>query len=177
MNAKVNEFAGKGFRTLGVARQDGTGAWQFLGLLPLFDPPREDAANTIREANEHGIQVKMVTGDNTAIAKQIAGQLGLGTNIHTADEFFKDTSEDDVISPKAAAAVEAAEGFRPGVSRAQIPDRPSAAKPGPHRGHDRRRRERRAGAQAGQLPASPSAARPTPPAPPPRWCSPRPDCP
>ena len=111
VNAKVNEFAGKGFRTLGVARLDGTGAWQFLGLLPLFDPPREDAANTIREANEHGIQVKMVTGDNTAIARQIAGQLGLGANIHTADEFFKDTSEDESILPKAAAAVEAAEGF------------------------------------------------------------------
>lgn len=111
VNAKVNEFAGKGFRTLGVARLDGTEAWQFLGLLPLFDPPREDSAQTIREANEHGIQVKMVTGDNTAIARQIAGQLGLGTNIHTADEFFKDKSEDDVIQPKVVAAVEAAEGF------------------------------------------------------------------
>jgi H+-transporting ATPase len=111
VDAKVNEFAGKGFRTLGVARQNENGAWQFLGLLPLFDPPREDSAETIREANEHGIQVKMVTGDNTAIAKQIAGQLGLGTKIHTADEFFKDTSEDDVILPKTASAVEAAEGF------------------------------------------------------------------
>jgi H+-transporting ATPase len=111
VEAKVNEFAGKGFRTLGVARQNENGAWQFLGLLPLFDPPREDSAQTIREAGEHGIQVKMVTGDNTAIAKQIASQLGLGTNIHTAGEFFKDTSEDDVILPKTAAAVEAAEGF------------------------------------------------------------------
>ena len=111
VNAKVNEFAGKGFRTLGVARQNENGAWQFLGLLPLFDPPREDAAQTIREANEHGIQVKMVTGDNTAIAKQIAGQLALGTNIHAAAEFFKDVKEGSVISPKTAEAVEAAEGF------------------------------------------------------------------
>jgi len=111
VNAKVNEFAGRGFRTLGVARMDGVAAWQFLGLLPLFDPPREDSADTIREANEHGIQVKMVTGDNVAIARQIAGQLGLGTNIHTAGEFFKDRSEDDVIQPKTASAVEAAEGF------------------------------------------------------------------
>jgi H+-transporting ATPase len=110
-NAKVNEFAGKGFRTLGVARQDAGKGWQFLGLLPLFDPPREDSADTIREAGKHGIQVKMVTGDNTAIAKQIAGQLGLGTNIHTAGEFFKDTSEDEIVLPKTAAAVEAAEGF------------------------------------------------------------------
>jgi H+-transporting ATPase len=111
VNAKVNEFAGKGFRTLGVARQDGAGSWQFLGLLPLFDPPREDSAKTIREAKEHGIEVKMVTGDNAAIAKQIAGELGLGTNIHTAGEFFKDTATGGVILPEAAAAIEAAEGF------------------------------------------------------------------
>jgi len=111
VNAKVNEFAGKGFRTLGVARTGDNCAWQFLGLLPLFDPPREDSADTIRQANAHGIEVKMVTGDNTAIAKQIARQLGLGTNIHTAGEFFKETSEDDMVLPTAAAAVESAEGF------------------------------------------------------------------
>jgi len=111
VNTKVNEFAGKGFRTLGVARSDGTKGWQFLGLLPLFDPPREDSAQTIREAKAHGIQVKIVTGDNVAIAKQIAGELGLGTNIHTAGEFFKDTIEDDMLLPKTASAVEAAEGF------------------------------------------------------------------
>jgi H+-transporting ATPase len=111
VNAKVNEFAAKGYRTLGVARQPKGGPWQFLGLLPLFDPPREDSAETIREAKAHGIQVKMVTGDNIAIARQIAGQLGLGTRIHTAGEFFKDTAEDAVILPTVASAVEAAEGF------------------------------------------------------------------
>lgn len=110
VNAKVNEFAGKGFRTLGVARKE-NGTWQFLGLLPLFDPPREDSSDTIREAGNHGIHVKMVTGDNVAIARQIAGQLGLGTNIHTAGEFFNDQPEDDAVLPKRAAAVEAAEGF------------------------------------------------------------------
>jgi H+-transporting ATPase len=110
-DAKVTEFAGRGYRTLGVARKDGPEGWKFLGLLPLFDPPREDSAETIREANRHGIQVKMVTGDNLAIARQISGQLGLGTNIHTADEFFKDLPADADLTPKAAAAVEAAEGF------------------------------------------------------------------
>jgi H+-transporting ATPase len=35
----VNEFAGRGFRSLGVARADGQGQWEFLGVLPLFDPP------------------------------------------------------------------------------------------------------------------------------------------
>ncbi len=111
VNAKVNEFAAKGFRTLGVARREDGQDWRLLGLLPLFDPPREDSAATIRDANEHGIHVKMITGDNIAIAKEISAGLGLGTNIHTADEFFKGVPENRDLRPEAAAAVERAEGF------------------------------------------------------------------
>jgi H+-transporting ATPase len=110
-NAKVAEFARQGFRTLGVAQSDGTDTWHFLGLLPLFDPPREDSAETIKRAREHGIRVKMVTGDNLAIARQIASQLKLETNIHVAQEFFKEASEQHPISPRQALEVEAADGF------------------------------------------------------------------
>ena len=77
----VNEFAARGFRSLGVARTDGIGHWQFLGVVPLYDPPRDDAKSTIGSAGEMGVNVKMVTGDQLAIAKEIAKQLGLGTNI------------------------------------------------------------------------------------------------
>jgi H+-transporting ATPase len=111
VNAKVDEFARQGYRTLGVARSDGKDVWQFLGLLPLFDPPREDSADTIQRAKEHGIQVKMVTGDNTAIAKQIASKLGLGTNIRVAHEFFTGASDQRKLSERAATEVEAADGF------------------------------------------------------------------
>jgi H+-transporting ATPase len=111
VNAKVDEFASQGFRTLGVARSDDGRGWRFLGLLPLFDPPREDSAATIRDAQRHGIRVKMVTGDNASIARQISSQLGLGTNIHTADEFFKDLPDDDTALLKVGAKVEAADGF------------------------------------------------------------------
>ena len=62
------------------ARDDGE-TWRFLGILPLYDPPREDSRATIAAAREHGIDVKMVTGDNVAIAREISRQLGLGTNI------------------------------------------------------------------------------------------------
>ena len=105
----VNNLAAKGYRTLGVARSDGE-IWQFLGILPLFDPPREDSAETIKRASEHGIQVKMVTGDNTAIAKEIAEQLGLRTDIHPAGEFFGD-KKDQTFDPRQGAAIEAADGF------------------------------------------------------------------
>ena len=77
----VNEFAARGFRSLGVARAEGEGQWQFLGVLPLFDPPREDAKATIATARQMGVKIKMVTGDALAIARETAGKLGLGTNI------------------------------------------------------------------------------------------------
>jgi H+-transporting ATPase len=111
VNAKVDEFARQGFRTLGVARTDEASTWHFLGILPLFDPPWEDSADTIQRAGEHGIKVKMVTGDNLAIAKEIASQLHLGPDIHVADEFFGKSSNQGSVSPKQAAQVEAADGF------------------------------------------------------------------
>jgi len=77
----VNQFAARGFRSLGVARSDEKDHWQFLGVLPLFDPPRPDSKSTIATASEMGIKVKMVTGDQIAIAKEMARQLGLGQNI------------------------------------------------------------------------------------------------
>ena len=87
----VDAFAEQGYRALGVARKDqGAQQWQFLGILSLFDPPREDSAQTIASAREHGVDVKMVTGDNQAIAKQIAGKLGLGNNILPASALSLD---------------------------------------------------------------------------------------
>jgi len=106
----VNEFALKGFRSLGVARTNNNGDWIFLGILSLFDPPREDAQQTIKEAVEHGVDIKMVTGDNIAIAKQISGQLGLGQNILLADQIVRAKDQEDVIHNVAHSA-ELADGF------------------------------------------------------------------
>src|ERR1700728_3396447 len=77
----VNDFAARGFRALGVARADGDGKWELLGVLPLFDPPRDDAESTIATAAQMGVKIKMVTGDALAIAKETAKTLGMGTNI------------------------------------------------------------------------------------------------
>jgi H+-transporting ATPase len=77
----VKEFAERGFRSLGVARAEEEGQWQFLGVLPLFDPPREDAKTTIATAQKMGVKVKMVTGDALAIAQETAKKLGMGAAI------------------------------------------------------------------------------------------------
>lgn len=71
----VDSFARCGFRSLGVARTDARDEWQSLGVLPLFDPPREDSKITIATARKMGISVKMVTGDQQAIARETAAQL------------------------------------------------------------------------------------------------------
>lgn len=106
----VNEIAQKGYRALGVAKTDDTGRWIFLGILSLFDPPREDAADTIKEAQAHGIQIKMVTGDNISIARQIAGELGLGPNILLAEQIIKAKDKGDIIHDVGQCA-ERADGF------------------------------------------------------------------
>ncbi|WP_051906753.1 plasma-membrane proton-efflux P-type ATPase [Methylomarinum vadi] len=105
----VDGFAVKGYRALGVARTDQEGRWQFLGILSLFDPPREDARETIATAKRQGIAIKMVTGDNLAIAKQIAGQLGLGQNIVPAEQISSSKDQDDVEA--VARCAEHADGF------------------------------------------------------------------
>ena len=99
----TKEFASRGYRSLGVARTDLEGRWQFLGILPLFDPPRSDSKETIETARSMGVNVKMVTGDQRSIAQEIATQLGLGSDILDASGFgadqkletvqFKDTIE------------------------------------------------------------------------------------
>ena len=104
----VNEFAARGFRSLGVARSDGDGPWQFLGVLPLFDPPREDAKATIATALAMGVKVKMVTGDALAIAKETAKKLDMGTNILDAAS-LGDSKK--VESTEVAESIEKADGF------------------------------------------------------------------
>ena len=96
IEADVVALADDGFRALGVARKSGDAPWQFLGLLPLFDPPREDAASTVETAKQMGLSIKMITGDHEAIARQIAGKLGLSTNIVSADKMFDADSDHDV---------------------------------------------------------------------------------
>ncbi len=129
VNDQVTELARRGFRALGVARGDvdgddeqhtgavtggptsgGRGApMRFLGLLPLFDPPWEDSAETLQRARDHGITVKMVTGDDTAIAVETAEQLGLGTDIYSAEKL--PTDQETAAWAEVGEQIEVADGF------------------------------------------------------------------
>jgi H+-transporting ATPase len=105
---KIEDFAKHGFRSLGVARTDNQNKWRARGVIPLYDPPREDSKETIESVQNMGVDVKMVTGDQVAIAKEIAQQLGLGTNILDA-RLFSETKHHEV--GQLADAIEKAGGF------------------------------------------------------------------
>lgn len=100
LEADVEEFARRGLRALAVAYEDvngttpdaeGTG-FELVGLLSIFDPPRSDTKQTIDDAMALGVKVKMVTGDQLAIAKETGRRLGLGDHMYPA-KVIKDGPE------------------------------------------------------------------------------------
>ncbi len=98
---QVEAFAEKGFRTLGVAyRKCEEDIYHFVGLIPLFDPPREDSKEAISEAKAKGVEVKMVTGDNIAVARYIASILGIGKNIKDVRELKGESIEEYIYLSK-----------------------------------------------------------------------------
>jgi len=108
----VDDFANKGFRALGVGyKKEDEYKYHFMGLIPLFDPPREDSKEAIEEANAKGVAVKMVTGDNIAVAKYIAGILNIGQDLEDIKELKGQSTKEyvflaDIISRSIIKTVE-----------------------------------------------------------------------
>ncbi|XP_071742205.1 ATPase 9, plasma membrane-type-like [Rutidosis leptorrhynchoides] len=113
----IDGFANRGLRSLAVGRQtvpektkEGTGTpWEFVGLLPLFDPPRHDSAETIRKALELGVKVKMITGDQLAIGKETGRRLGMGTDMYPSSSLLSQNNTDNDASIDQL--IERADGF------------------------------------------------------------------
>lgn len=105
LRGKVDEFAERGYRSLGVAIEV-EGGWKLVGLIAMYDPPREESFDLIRRIKSLGIRVKMITGDHTAIAKTIASMLGIGERILSMRELLKLKRKEDFTK-----LVEEADGF------------------------------------------------------------------
>jgi H+-transporting ATPase len=101
----VDKFAKKGYRSLGVGKRDSGGGWSYVGIIALYDPPREDSAFTIKTAQAMGVEVKMVTGDHLAIAQEVSGEVNLGTEIVLPEDFIEESDR------KAKKIVEESDGF------------------------------------------------------------------
>ncbi len=105
VDESVKRLASNGFRSLGVARTNLKGIWEFVGIISLYDPPREDSKETVKIAKTMGINIKMITGDHIDIAKEIARELDLGNDIRTASQII-DRTDEEIQS-----IVEQADGF------------------------------------------------------------------
>ncbi|GAY34894.1 hypothetical protein CUMW_277380 [Citrus unshiu] len=114
----IDKFAERGFRSLAVAIQEVSemtkespgGPWTFCGLLPLFDPPRHDSVDTIRRALNLGVCVKMITGDQLAIAKETGRRLGMATNMYPSSSLLgRDKDENEALPVDEL--IEEADGF------------------------------------------------------------------
>ena len=108
INEEIQTLAKRGYRALGVARTDEQGVWHFLGIISLFDPPRPDSQITIQNAKKLGVPLKMITGDQVAIAKETCHQLGLGQNVLNA-EIFRQTPATQLT--QLGQQIEQADGF------------------------------------------------------------------
>jgi H+-transporting ATPase len=73
----VDQLAAKGYRTLAVGRKTGDAPAALIGLIPLYDPPREDSRQVIADMRDYGVRVKMITGDHVAIAKEVGRLMGI----------------------------------------------------------------------------------------------------
>ncbi|CAN1190762.1 ATPase 9, plasma membrane-type [Linum perenne] len=115
----IDKFADRGLRSLAVGRQtvpeknkdSAGGPWQFVGLLPLFDPPRHDSAETIRRALHLGVNVKMITGDQLAIGKETGRRLGMGTNMYPSSALLGQHKDESIASIPVDELIEKADGF------------------------------------------------------------------
>nr|ASM90201.1 plasma membrane H+-ATPase 10 [Sesuvium portulacastrum] len=118
VHAMIDKFAERGLRSLAVALQEipektvesPGGPWAFCGLLPLFDPPRHDSADTIRRALNLGVCVKMITGDQLAIAKETGRRLGMGTNMYPSSSLLG-RNKDETEALPVDELIEQADGF------------------------------------------------------------------
>ena len=104
VNKAINDFSLKGSRSIAVAITN-EGKIELVGILAIADPPRADSKSMIEGIRNLGIRCLMLTGDSLAIAKEIAGQVGIGQNIVRAGEFEGKSHEVQL------ALIEASDGF------------------------------------------------------------------
>jgi H+-transporting ATPase len=91
-------FGKSGYKTIAVCVSVDGGPMKYAGTLPIMDPPRHDTAETIAKIKRASVDVKMITGDHLNIAKELARQIQLGTNICANTELWPaSAARDDLI--------------------------------------------------------------------------------
>lgn len=107
IRATVNEYNDDGMRVLGIAQKTNpspAGAFSvadesdmvLMGYLAFLDPPKESAAKAVAALVEHGVAVKILTGDNDAVAKCICRQVGIKIDNVMLGSDIEDMSNDEL---------------------------------------------------------------------------------
>ena len=114
----VEQLASKGYRTLAVGRRQGEEPLDLVGLIPLYDPPRDDSGHVISDMQDHGIEVKMITGDNVAIALEIGRLLGLKPHTMRSDQ-LSGSAGSELLTLSSALASAIYQRLKPEVSQSE----------------------------------------------------------
>lgn len=96
---KALEYAKNGFSVLGVAYNEGDKEENivFVGLIVLYDPPKQGVKEVIKELKEAGIDIRILTGDHKETAVYIAKEIGF-ENLKAVDEKeIQNISEKDLL--------------------------------------------------------------------------------
>lgn len=115
--ATVGRLNDDGMRVLAVAQKNNPAVegvfsvkdesdMVLIGYLAFLDPPKETAAEAIRALNEYGVEVKVLTGDNDAVARSVCRQVGL-----KIDHLLLGADLDGMNDQELSAAVERASVF------------------------------------------------------------------
>ncbi|CAG8531941.1 3743_t:CDS:10 [Scutellospora calospora] len=108
----VINLASRGLRALGVARSKPITSsdtktdslepeqleWELVGFLSLLDPPRPDSREILKKCNELGLDIKMITGDQLIIAKEVSHRLGMGRVILDSNHLVDPTKSDEEVT-------------------------------------------------------------------------------
>lgn len=117
---QINQYALKGFRTLGVAYKNNEDEkYTFVGMIPLYDPPRDDSQEAIEQAVNKGVTIKMVTGDNIAVAQYISSILNIGEDIENIRD-LKGESTKEYIYLSEILSRSFAKVFEPDISNVKL---------------------------------------------------------
>ena len=116
VNQTVDQLAAKGYRTLAVGRKRGEDPLELLGLIPLYDPPRDDSKQIIADMQDYGVEVKMVTGDNMAIAREIGSLLGLKQRTLRAEQ-ISGSASNELLALASVLSAAIYQRLKPEVSR------------------------------------------------------------
>ncbi|MBI1323541.1 magnesium-translocating P-type ATPase [bacterium] len=106
---KFEALGEEGFRVLGIAFRDASPdrsdarvsdetELTFTGFAVFLDPPRADAAQTLKALASDGIQVKVLSGDNERVTRHVCDLLGFDVGSIMTGEELQHISDESLVA-------------------------------------------------------------------------------